>query len=116
VNRDELNVMLATEPATPSQVGVVVRQFERLGFTGSDRAERLTISAALLGLDGLGSTKDLTMGQAGQLYRTLAGIRGRGELRAAARLAGEDQAGGPTLADVIMRAAVLIRFPPLNRE
>jgi len=105
--------VLETEPATPSQVGVVVGQFERLGFTRHDRAERLAISAAFLGLDGLESTKDLTKGQAGKLYSLLLGIGDRDELRAAAGLDVKDLAvvepSSQTLAGVIFRIAVLAR-------
>ena len=110
MNLDQRRAVLETEPATSDQVGVVVRQFERLGFTGYDRAERLALSAALLGLDALDSTKDLTKGQAGKLYRMLLGIGDRDELRAAARIADEgqadEQARRPTLADLVLRIAV----------
>jgi len=99
---------------------------QRFCNVSGDRAERLAISAALLDLDGLDSTKDLTMGQAGQLYRTLVDIRDRGELHAAAHLADEDQADEDqadedqadrlTLAQMIMRAVVLMNLPARIRE
>jgi hypothetical protein len=83
VTRDELNEMLATRPATPNQRGAVLREFGRLGFHDEhDRAERLAICAALLGLEELGSTRDLVMGQAGQLVNILQRVRDRGELAA----------------------------------
>jgi hypothetical protein len=78
MTRDEYLEMLATEPATATQVGAIVGEFRRLGVI--DRAERLAISAELLGLEELGSTTDLVMGDAGRLYRTLLDVRDRAEL------------------------------------
>jgi hypothetical protein len=46
------------DPATPLQYGWAVRLFEQLGCTG--RGDRLGAAAALLGLDGLESFKNLT--------------------------------------------------------
>ena len=89
---DEWHHVLATEPATPNQRGVIMREFERLGFGEADRAERLAICAALAGLENLGSTADLRMGEAGQVYRVLLGVADRDELRAAAGVVDEDQA------------------------
>jgi hypothetical protein len=107
MTKDEWNAVLETESATPKQVGVVRREFERLGFKEVDRAERLAISAALVGLDSLTSTKDLTMGQAGKLYSTLIGVANRDELQAAARIGdADDGPGGPTLCDLIRLVAV----------
>lgn len=70
------------EPATPRQVGALHHQFERLGYRPADRHARLATCAAMLGLDGLDTTKDLSKGQAGQLAARLAGITGRGHLAA----------------------------------
>jgi hypothetical protein len=92
VKLGEWHQVLATAPATPNQRGAIMGEFERLGFEEADRAERLAICAALAGLENLGSTADLTMGQAGQLYRMLLDIGDRDELLAAAGLADEDQA------------------------
>jgi len=76
---------LATEPATPTQVGAAIAEFERLGI--HDRSERLALSAALLSLDELTSTTDLTMGQAGKLVGILRATRAPSELP---DLAGQD--------------------------
>lgn len=78
MNRDEYLEMLATEPATPYQRGAIMREFARLGV--SDRVERLAVCAALLELDGLESTRDLVMGQAGQLVAALLHTRDRVDL------------------------------------
>jgi hypothetical protein len=85
MTRDELNEMLATEPATRNQVGAIHREFERLGFREKDRAERLSVSAAMLELGSLGSTRDLTMGQAGCLVCLLLVTGDRSELPAPGR-------------------------------
>jgi hypothetical protein len=77
---EEWHQVLATEPATPDQLGAVMGEFERLGFGYADRAERLAVSAAILGLDELGSVKDLVMGQAGRLLRVLHGCQDRASL------------------------------------
>jgi hypothetical protein len=96
MTRDEYLAVLATEPATANQRGAIMAEFERLGFGDGDRAERLAICAALLGLGELGSTGDLLMGQAGQLVGVLRGIRDRGELlHGAAAAGGDDQADEP---------------------
>jgi hypothetical protein len=59
---------LDTEPLTASQLGRIHREFARLGFHQTqDRAERLRLTAALARVPELGSTKDLTMGQAGRV-------------------------------------------------
>jgi hypothetical protein len=89
MTRDEYLEMLATEPATPTQVGAILGEFRRLGV--DNRAERLAVSAELLGLDGLGSTTDLVMGQAGQLVAMLRRVRDRAELPDVATAADDDQ-------------------------
>ena len=106
---------LETEPATRKQVGVVRRELQRLGFAGGDRAERLAACAALVGRDELDSTRDLTKGQAGQLYRWLLDVRDRGDLDAAvaagapAAPAGEDlAAGGVRLADAVVQVMPVV--------
>lgn len=83
MNLSEWHQVLATEPATPNQVGRIRAEFGRLGITG--RAERLAITAALLDLDDLGSTRDLTMGEAGRLCGLLPLVGDRAELDAAIR-------------------------------
>ena len=80
MTRDEYLHMLGTEPATSTQVGAIIGEFERLGV--ADRAERLAICAELLGLEELGSTSGLVMGQAGYLVNLLQRTRDRAELAA----------------------------------
>ncbi len=77
MNRAEFLQKLATEPATPRQLGAVMHEFERLGYRRStvDRPARLGVAAALLHLEQLGSTHDLTMGEAGRLLHMLQGFR-----------------------------------------
>lgn len=72
--------MLATEPATTAQVAAVVAEFGRLGVR--DRAGRLAISADLLGLDHLESTRHLVMGDAGRLIAILRNVEDRSGLPA----------------------------------
>jgi hypothetical protein len=92
MNRDEWNQVLETEPATPNQRGAIMDHFRRLGFHPQrDRAERLATCAALLDLDALGSTAELTMGQAGRLVHILQRTPGRAELAAAAAAAADDR-------------------------
>ena len=86
MKRDEFVRMLAAEPATPNQVGAIRGEFRRLGLDG-DRSARLAAAAALLGLDSLSSSTDLTMGQAGHLVKTLRSLTGAGQLAAAVRQA-----------------------------
>jgi hypothetical protein len=91
VKLDQWHAVLATAPVTPNQRGAIMREFERLGFGEADRAERLAICAALAGLEHLGSTADLRMGEAGQIYRALLDVGDRGELLAAAGLGDDDE-------------------------
>jgi hypothetical protein len=73
---------METEPLTDLQFGAIQREFTRLGYARAERDERLAVSAGLLGLDGLGSTRDLVKGQAGVLLRILLGTGSRAELDA----------------------------------
>jgi hypothetical protein len=82
VRRDEWLELAATEPATSDQVGAIHREFARLGYREAERAGRLAASAALLCLDGLDSSADLTLGEAGKLVRLLQGFTSRAELAA----------------------------------
>ena len=112
MTRDEWQAVLETEPATANQVGAIRGQFERLGFTDTDRAERLAICAALLGREDLNSTADLTMGEAGKLYRVLLGFRNRDELPRVipATIADEHQADDDriTLPEAILQIVAMI--------
>lgn len=49
------------EPATAMQVGALHREFARLGFRPHEREERLELAAELLGLDRLGSFRELSL-------------------------------------------------------
>jgi hypothetical protein len=71
-------------PATPNQWGRVLREFGRLGL--ADRGQRLCLTAQLAGRGAadLGSTRDLSAGEAGRVVRVLAGC---GTLADAYRLA-----------------------------
>jgi hypothetical protein len=77
---------LATEPLTANQRGVIMGHFTRLDLgRPAHRDGRLAITAALLGVERVGSVNDLTSGQAGRLVAILASLR---DLRAlAVRLA-----------------------------
>lgn len=86
MNRDEYLIVLDTVLATPTQIGAIIGEFQRLGV--HDRSERLAISAALLDLGDLGSTCDLVMGQAGMLIRILREARERVDLPEIARTPG----------------------------
>jgi hypothetical protein len=92
MTRDEWNQVLATEPATNTQVGAIIGEFDRLGVAG--RAERLAISAELLGLADLSSTTDLVMGDAGRLVAMLRRTRDRAGLPDLAAAAVDDGQGG----------------------
>lgn len=117
---EDWHQVLATRPATPNQRGAIMGHFERLGLhPRRDRAERLAVCAALLGIRELGSTSDLSMGQAGRLISTLRHLRDRADLPApaalpahAAETAGGDQGSGTdgvvTLADALRRLGVFI--------
>lgn len=88
---------LDTDPATRLQVGAVIGAFTQLGLR--DREERLGLSADLLGLDCLGSTRELTKGQAGKLLSIVRAAPDLASLRrtaaAARRRAGRrDYPGG----------------------
>lgn len=112
MTRDEYLVILATARATANQVGAILGEFERLGFGDADRAERLAVTAVVLGLDELASTRDLTMGEAGRLLRMLQHCPDRSSLPAPAAADDQDQASdgerGPTLAEAITLALALL--------
>lgn len=83
---------LATEPLTLTQLGAIHGEWRRLGLC--DRAERLQLSAAIARTAAIGSTKDLTLGEAGRLVgqlrrcATLADARALAGLRPVAGSAG----------------------------
>jgi hypothetical protein len=118
MTRVEYLEMLATEPATPMQVGAIMGEFDRLGV--ADRAERLALSAELLGLDELDSTTDLMMGEAGRLVGILRSTRDRVELPDVSTLDddGQDDEHGDasdasgdkrvTIADLIGQVALVL--------
>jgi len=114
VTLEEWHAVLTSEPATPNQVGAIHGEARRLNLT--DRAERLAASAALLDLDQLGSTRDLTMGQADCLLRTLQDCRDRAALDAMipARPQPEPAARRVTWADVIAAIARELHYATVN--
>jgi hypothetical protein len=88
------HAILATEPATPNQVGTVIGEWQRLGLGHpDDRAERLKLTARLLGLAKIGSTTDLVMGDAGRLIGMLRDCEDRASL--GALLDGPEPAASP---------------------
>jgi hypothetical protein len=97
--------MLESTPASRAQVGAILGEFQRhLGIRR--RNERLSISAALLDLDDLGSTWDLTMGQAGKLLHLLRATEDRAELYQRVEAANRERlerrlANHVTVADVL---------------
>lgn len=112
MNRDEYLVVLATEPATATQVGAIIGEFGRLGV--DDRAERLAITAALLGLENVSSTTDLVMGDAGRLVAMLRRTHDRAELpEVTAAAVDHDQADERVTkkprGDLLTRVTMLIR-------
>lgn len=96
---------LSALPATPNQVGAVRREFERLGFGPGDRADRLRITAQLVGLAEVGSTRDLAMGDAGRLLRQLRDVADRAEL---AELLPRPAAPRPRLRDALQVLAEVV--------
>lgn len=107
---------LDTDAATGRQVGAVAGAFERLGLR--DRAERLRLSAELLDLDELGSTYDLTMGQAGKLLAIVRGAHDLASLReiaaaaAAARQRANRRNGRGGLLGLVARAIDALTTAP----
>jgi hypothetical protein len=93
-----------------------MRECDRLGL--DDRAERLAVCAALLGVDELGSTRDLVMGQAGQLLNILQRTRDRGDLPDVTPAAdgdedqGDEQVGEDriTIPEAIIRIMVMVHM------
>lgn len=113
---EEWHQVLATEPASPAQVGAVLSEFRRLGYRPGDRARRLAVSAALLGRTRLDSTRDLVMGDAGRLLRLLRAIRDPADLpgrHAAAVLPPAGEAPGivAALAHIMTALAVALGCP-----
>lgn len=109
MTREEWLEVLATAPATRSQVGAIHAEFARLGFTAAERAERLAATAGLLGLEGLWSTRDLVMGDAGRLVGMLRQLADRPALDAAiATPSPEPAERGMTLAEALAEVVRLL--------
>lgn len=62
---------LDTGPLTVNQLGRIHQEFARLGFGRADRRERLRLTAELARSGPIGSTKDLSMGEAGRAIGAL---------------------------------------------
>lgn len=72
---------LDTEPLTANQLGAIHLEFIRLGFdTEEDRGERLWLTGELARSGPIGSTKELSMGEAGRVVNALGRCRTPGEL------------------------------------
>lgn len=74
---------LAASPGpTAAQLAAVHAEFRRVGITG--RGERLRLTAALAGRDGITSTSELSAGECGRVVRMLGGCRTVSDVRDAA--------------------------------
>ena len=100
---------LDTEAATRTQVGALCGELNRFGIRG--HAERVSVCAALLDLDELHSTQDLTMGECGKLIGTLRGLDDRDELdELVARTVAERQADKHPAPGMLGSIAAAITF------
>ena len=69
-----INGMAPVPLLTTAQLGRIREEYRRLGIGDSDREQRLAITAALLGLSAVATTKDLDSNEAGQLIGFLSGF------------------------------------------
>lgn len=111
---------IESAPLTDNQLGRIMAEWARLGLAADDdRAERLSITAALAGVDNLGSTLELTQGQAGRVVRALSETRHRDDLPAIEPAEPEPQptprltATWADLTGALAQAMGLIRAPGL---
>ncbi|MGH3283602.1 MAG: hypothetical protein ACRDPD_02760 [Streptosporangiaceae bacterium] len=82
---DEWHAVLERGPLTGNQLGRIHAEFRRLGFhVDRDRGERLWLTGELSGAGPIGSTRELTMGEAGRMVGILTGCRSVRELYALA--------------------------------
>jgi hypothetical protein len=114
MNRTEWNDLLAILPATANQVGALHGEFGRLGFSERDRAERLTLCADILGVDELGSMRELRQGQAGWLLKLLTTVHDRHEL--VELLSSPGEAGTPQPSLLAVLVAVVVRWRTTSLE
>ena len=99
-------------PLTAAQLGAVRGEFARLGYRDPyDRDARLAASARLLAIGDLDSTKALTTGQAGCLYRQLCAFASRPDLDAVVSVPTFRESLRPVLLAVIRCAEPAFLFP-----
>src|ERR1035441_8771002 len=85
MNLTEWHEVLATEPATREQIGAIHGEFRRLGYRDPwHRADRLPVTARLAECEPIGSSKDLSQGEAGRALRMLQQCENSGSLHWAA--------------------------------
>lgn len=109
----EYRARLDSEPLTDNQHGRILAEFERLGFHPRyDRAERLRLTAILAGADPLGSTRDLTMGQAGRAVGLLTGCETVRDLYAHEVAAALAAAAAPPVSLLESLLVILRQYPP----
>jgi hypothetical protein len=118
MTREQWNTWAESVDLTDDQLGRIMAEWERLGLAGDeDRAERLTLTAAIALVDGLDSTHALTLGQAGRVINRLMHCDDLDELRAEHDL--DDQAAGDlddaepvvTLCQALALAVAWLAFP-----
>jgi hypothetical protein len=104
----EYRERLGAEPLTVNQLGAIHREFYRLGFhVSADRDERLRLTAALVGSGPIGSTKDLTMGEAGRAVGALSACGTAADLYALAEPEPEPEPEAPAAPVVTLGWALL---------
>jgi len=110
-------------PATITQIGALHREFARLGFRTDDREERLELAAELLGLDGLGSFRGLSLGKAGWLLSHVSRCGTLAELEEAVASAAPpeepaetDLAEGLSVIDALVYVVLLVAIQSAQRR
>ena len=120
MRRAEWDAVADASPATVRQVGRVHREFARLGWPEADRAGRLAACAVLLGLDGLATSRDLSMGQAGRLIRVLSELPDlralSGELAARRAGPGRDREDAPGVFEVACVVVLIVAAAVRSRR
>ena len=92
-------------PATPRQLGAVMREFHRLDLARPAwRNCRLDIAAVLAGRDSLATTRDLASGEAGKLARVLGECRDTRDLAVRVAWAAQERTPAVNADDDFRRA------------